>query len=262
MPANMRHNIEAETGFTLVELLAVIAIIAILAALLLPVLPGAKARARRTVCSNNLKQINSEVHMHSNDSDDLLIRCEELVQNHVGQYGSLSNKNTLFACPADTFFYDFPLSDPPGYDPRFGKGYIPQSLHEQSFMSYSSYTFNGNFKTSSFIQQSSWNPPDGGTNMVYRKLSSRKHPVKTILIAETPAFFPYSWHQPKRPLPVGHELPLFNDARDMVCFVDGHVSYIKIYWNSHIFTDLGGSGYSQACFYDPPDGYDYQWSGD
>lgn len=58
-------------GFTLIELLIVVAIIAILAAFLFPVFAQAREAARKTSCTNNLKQLGTACTMYAGDWDEL-----------------------------------------------------------------------------------------------------------------------------------------------------------------------------------------------
>jgi len=234
----------------LLELLVVIAIIAILAALVLPVLSAAKRKAQRTACLNNLRQINLGIRLYADDANDaspatqttnrIVNYYKTLVQNYVGLMGPASPQDKLFACPADTFRYWTST----GHAAVFS----PTGRHESSYANYSSYAFNG-------INKETTNSSGNGSTLgiAGQKLSAIKHPDKTVLVTEHSSFFPYSWHQPKKPISDPNSC-FFNNAMNMVSFVDGHVSYLKTYWN--------GQAGSLAIFYNPPAGYDYQWSGD
>jgi hypothetical protein len=48
-----------------------------------------------------------------------------------------------------------------------------------------------------------------------------------------------------------------NNVRDVVSFVDGHASYIKMYWEATNCT----FGHMGPGIMIPPPGYDYKWSG-
>ena len=254
MPRN-RHK---QAAFTLIELLVVIASIGIVAALLLPALSRAKSSAQRTDCINNLRQVSLAVHLYAADNSDTLpsvpgisagsyatdhfsIFYKQLVKSYVGLHGVSSRQDKVFACPADTFYYDFP-----------SMAYETQSLHDQFDTDYSSYGFNGfNGYTNSAP------PPDFNEawwpGVFGLKQSSLKDPVKTLLLTDMSAFFCWSWHQPLK-VPPGGQFGI-NNARNIVSFADGHVGYIEIYWNTN-------DHYWTSCCYDPPPGYNYKRSAD
>jgi len=224
----------APGGFTLIELLVVIAIIAILAALLLPVISATKKRAQRTACLNNLGEINLGVRMYADDAHDttpspgsaaatvdamlLYTGYKELMKNYVGLKSASSPQDKLFACPADAFFPSFFLTNDPG-----PWRYVSPGFHDQPFSDFSSYVFNGGNNVVQMNQAQTKGIPRPGLTGV--KLSSVKQPSRTALVVEGSAPGPWSWHDPQRDV-------LFNGAKNMVGFVDGHVSYLKIYWDS------------------------------
>jgi prepilin-type N-terminal cleavage/methylation domain-containing protein len=233
-------------AFTLIELLAVIATIGILAALLLPTLSAARARSKRAVCLNNLKQINLATRMYAEDNRNAIVLpsgfinihpdyalYKEYVKSYASYTGKPSPSEKLFACPADTFYYTW----------GGGAGrYHKLGFCEEPFTDYTSYAFNGGNRSAP------GRAPFPG--IAGRSLTSIKTPSRTLLILEAAAMAPFSWHQPQK----ANGNYRFPDSMNMVSYVDGHASCLKIYWDSN--------GHGEAWHYDPPAKYDYQWSGD
>jgi prepilin-type N-terminal cleavage/methylation domain-containing protein len=98
---------KAGFSFTLIELLVVIAIISVLAALLTPAIAGARERARRIQCLNNLRQIGLGIKQYAADySENYPARpgflSIEATFNFKLLSNILGNAGAIFKCPSDT----------------------------------------------------------------------------------------------------------------------------------------------------------------
>jgi prepilin-type N-terminal cleavage/methylation domain-containing protein len=229
---------KTKQSFTLIELLVVIAVIAILAALLLPALSRARASSRRAACTSNVRQINLAVHLYADDHGDAMAFYTNSIyfdykEDILPYVGGGSSNNAVFACAADDFVFSGTLGSWFTDPPLSGQGFC-----NQAWTHFSSYWFNGLAR-------------DGNTNdlgMAQKPFASVRNPVKTEIIGEISGGGGLSSHDRRQPLQ-------FQDAQNVMSFVDGHVSYIKIYWNGVV--GIGGF----PAFYEPPDGYDYKWTG-
>ncbi len=217
-------------GFSFADFLVVLAVLSVLAAVVVPVLVRHRAAARQAQCAANLSQVARAILMYATDQRDTLPLLptnspnvtwwwyKEKVKSYAGLTGPSSPRDRVFACPADR-----------GYDEG-------QPFFLSKKFDYSSYVFNG------------VNLP-GMPNIAGRTVGSIKLPAKTLLVMEWPAHLPLSWHQSK----TGRKNhPFYNDAENLVGFVDGNVKFIPIYYD----------GFNPAYTRDPIPGYEYKYSGD
>jgi len=121
--------------FTLIELLVVVAIIAILVAILLPALNAARGMAKRSYCTNTLKQFALSVQHYGSDNSDWLPEGgfgypydSDGADIHWHKQLNAYFKNIkMFACPAATKYKNVPWTTWPfiadyGYNTNLNNG--------------------------------------------------------------------------------------------------------------------------------------------
>lgn len=212
---------QKRSGFTLIELLVVIAIIAVLAALLLPALSRARAAAQRAACLSNTRQINFALQLYADEHDGAM------------HYFT----NTIYYAYKDCL--PLYLGAPAGTTSNLAVFACPrdEGFSRSEFSHFTSYGFNG------------LDRGNGELGLAGRKLATVRDPSRTAMVGEIAGGLAVSWHHPA-PGGVQHQ-----NARAVASFVDGHTAYIRLWWN-------GRTGVENFPFrYEPPAGYDYQWTG-
>jgi Tfp pilus assembly protein PilE len=216
-------------GFTLTDLVVALGALSVLAAIVVARVAQVKEETSLARCTANLHQVTHAVLAFCDDNDQTLPGpgdtapnnlwwwYKEQVKAYLGLAELSSTNDLVFACPGDRGYSD------------------PTPFHLNPRFDFASYVFNGVTLP-------------GMPNIAGWQLSSVKRTRQTLLVMEWTAHAPLAWHKSKTGK---NNMPFYCDAQSVVGFVDGHVSFSKIYYD----------GYNAAYTRDPIPGYEYQYSG-
>ncbi len=206
-----RHGHASRTGFTLIEILVVIAIIGLLAALIFPVFNSARNSSRRTACASNLHQIGLAVQMYAQDARNQFppFYADLLSEKYccwATQIYPYTRSTAVFKCPS--FAYgEFKLDCP-----------APVKTGDKTFPLE---TWRGSYDLNLF-------PIRGG-----RSVNAIRNPTETILLCDGMGSQQSFGIEDKT---IGNSPVSVRDFRVLgnrhdnginVCFVDGHVKWMK-----------------------------------